>query len=251
MVVFKDYIIKRLPNYIIANDSYKDGSGKGFVYRFLEIFGEEIDDEIYDKIEGMANQLDPLTVDSNFIEYFAARMGDLPRFLDDDTDFRRVLTFILSIYKIKGTIKSYKSLLTTLGFTDVTVTEIPPSAVLYDSGIIYDDGAIYDDNCVPCSDYDLDITTGLPINGELYQKVLSLVALIEPINANLRTIEWNGTPTEDHLIEVYIDANGDLIYNNPNDPDLVLELVDGDLVISGPNSELYYLENGDLHFILT
>lgn len=251
MIIFKDYIVKRLPNYIIEQDSYKDGTGKGFVYRFLEIFGEEIDDELYIKIENLVNELDPLTVDIKFLEYYAARLGDIPRLIDNDADFRRFLTWLISVYRFKGTKASYVALLSSLGISAVAVNEEPIVGALYDTGLLYDDGVFYDDTCQSCSAYSLDLTTAVVITGALYQKVISFVELIEPINATLEEVLWNGNPVTDYLIEVYIDENGDLIYNNPNDPDLVLTLVNGDLIIDGPNSEYYYIaDNGDLHFIL-
>jgi hypothetical protein len=249
MVIFKDYIVKTLPDYIIVNDSYKDVNQKGFVVRFLEIFGTELDDEIYNKIDELSNQYNPLTANVEYLEYFAAEMGDLPKFLENDIDFARVLTFIISIYKIKGRIKSYKALLTCLGFSNVVLNEIVPVGAQYDNGLFYDDGVFYDDDCVTCSDYEIEITTAGAITGALYQTVISLVALIEPVNARLGAVIWNGSELEIILIEISIDENGDLVYNNDADPDLELTLVNGDLIVGGPNAERYYIENGDLYYV--
>jgi len=251
MLVFKNYLPTLLSEYIVQEDSYKDINGKGFIVRYLEIFGEELDDELYGKIEEFLVNLNPLTADVKFLDYFAVQLGDIERFIDDDYDYRRFLSYLVSIYKIKGTKKSYLALLRSLGL-ETTVTEIPSSAIAYDDPtVFYDDTeAFYDINCQPCSDYELVITGDGPITGDLYRKIIALVTLIEPINAKLITVIYNGVPVTGVFIEVIIDDNGDLIYTNDADPGLILTLVNGDLIIDGPNAALYYLENGDLYFVL-
>lgn len=251
MIVFKDYLTNLLPDYIRDQDSYKDVNNKGFIVRFLEIFGEELDDEFYSKIEGWLVNINPLTSDSSYLDYFAVMLGDIERVITSEHDYRRFLTYLMSIYKIKGTKKSYVSMLRSIGLETV-VNELIPDGNNYDDPLVaYDDSAIaYDVDNAPCSDYEL-VITGPPITGEIYRLINLLVDLIEPINARLTKITYNAVEITAGFIDVYIDEFGDLIYDNVNDPGLILTLVNGDLIIDGPMAALYYIDsNGDLYFIL-
>lgn len=254
MVIFKDYIRNLLPDYILINDSYKDVNGLGFVARFMQIFGEELDEFYYPKINNFEDNFSPLNVsDPRFLDYYAAGAGDIPRFLTDDQEFARLLTFLISIYQVKGTAKSYKAILTTLGFSNAEVIEPPQIDNSYDAQppLLYDDPEVfYDDGCKTCTDYDINITTVTPLTGDTFSKVRDLVSLVEPINAKLKNILWNGDIIEAVFIEVFIDSNGDLNYENANDPGLILTLDNGDLIIDGPNASKYFLDNnGDLYYI--
>jgi hypothetical protein len=80
---------------------------------------------------------------------------------------------------------------------------------------------------------------------------LDLVKLIEPINAKLTKITYNGSEVQQIFITVEINEEGDLEYNNDNDPDLVLSLDSfGNLIIDGPLADRYFIQDGDLYFIL-
>ena len=57
--MLKEYIKAELPDYILENDSYKDGSDKGFIERFLEIFGEELDDNTLTSLEAYDSTIGP------------------------------------------------------------------------------------------------------------------------------------------------------------------------------------------------
>ena len=253
--ILKDFIIGLLPPYIIDNDSYKDGNQQGFVERFMEIFGEELDDEYYDNIEGIIDLIDPFNTPADFLDYIAFTLGDLPNISTTDDHYRNILSFIISIYRIKGTIQSFKSILTAAKVYTTVLTEIAPVGITYDNGgtYYYDDGVtIYDDNCIPCSSYDLTLTGTDTLTAELYLKILNLIKLVEPINANLRNFTYNTELITEVLIAVWVDSNGDLQYNNDDDPGLILTLDEfGNLIISGPQADQYYISNGDLYYLST
>jgi hypothetical protein len=254
MIVFNDYLVKRLPDYIIERDSYKDINQKGFVQRYVGMLGLELDEEIYNKLEELPDQWDPRTVaNPEYINYFAVMLGDLPRLLDDEYNYSSILLYIVSIYRIKGTINSYKALLGALGHTTVTIAEIDNSSVIYDltpSPLLYDaPGVIYDDNCRSCSFYQILLTTSLPVTGVNYQSVIVAASLLEPLGAQLLSVSWNGDTVNGVYIEVYIDPDGNLFYDNAADPGLILTLVNGDLIISGPNAVKYYLDGGNLYYV--
>lgn len=251
--LFSEYFKSLLPNYMIAEDSYQDSNREGFIVRFLKIFGYEINQYYYDKITQLPEEWSPLTLThSSYLDYIAYALGDIPNFAKDEAGFRRLLTFITSIYKIKGRELSFKAILYPLGITVNTITNIALLAVNYDEpGIDYDETYNYDENCATCSEYDIDISSDLPLTSDLYLKILDLIKLVEPIGAKLRTLTYNTDPIEEVHITVEIDINGDLIYNNIDDPDLILTLTpDGDIIISGPNASKYYLNSdGDLIYL--
>ena len=82
----------------------------------------------------------------------------------------------------------------------------------------------------------------------LFEQIQLLVSLVEPINANINNLIFDGDIITAIFISVTIDSNGDLIYDNTADPDLILTLVNGELIISGPLSNRYFLQDGDLFF---
>lgn len=276
MVVFRNYIPGLLPNSVIDRDSYKDIDGKGFVERFLRAFGDELDNSHSAKLEGISKLYEPMAVlellgestfDSTFdftfggpdinipqyLDNFAIALGDIPRFLTNDQDFARFLTYLLAIWKIKGTAKSYKALLTILGHSNLSITETLPFEMIYDKvpPLLYDDPTVfYDLNCSTCSDYQIILTTTIPLTGANYKPFWELIYLVEPIGAVLSKVTWQGTPVIHTLIKITTDGTGALVYNNPNDPGLVLEYINGDLVITSAVADRYFISNGQLYFII-
>lgn len=251
MISLKDYLVNLLPNYIIDNDSYKDINGKGFVQRFLEIFGLELDEYYYNTIDTIVDQVNPkLTSKVDFLDYIALMLGDTPDLESTPSAYRNLLTFIVSIYKVKGTHNSYKWLLYVIGL-EATIEELPPETTQYDDDeVLYDNDEYYDVSCDTCSYYNLHLVGSGTLSAATYNKVLTIVDLLEPIHAKLGDITYNGDVVNFVVIEVEIDSNGDLVYNNDNDPTLVLTLVNGDLIISGDNADKYYLNSeGDLIYI--
>lgn len=252
MILLKDYIKEITPDYIRDEDSYKDGSGRGFVERYLEIFGLELDEFYYPLIENMEVQFDPLTMRAEYLDYIGYAIGDIPNITDSEDGWRRLLSYIVSIWKIKGTLRSFSAILYPLRITNVVITEIVPTVYRYDVGLTYDQaGIFYDKDCPQCSYYDISVSSILPLTADFYRKILDAIALVEPINFKPRNFEFNGDAIDVLHIEVWIDENGDLQYNNTNDPDLILTLTpEGNLLISGPNALRYFLDgNGDLYFI--
>ncbi len=252
--MIKEYVKEKLPSYIIDNDSYKDINGKGFVERYLEIFGGELDDEYIPELEQLIQQKNPQLTRSEFLDYIAGQLGDLPNISQDTAHYRNILSFIVSLWNIRGTKQSYISILYSLGLTGTTITEIPLVTVAYDDPAVSYDATetfAYDTSCQTCSEYYI-TTTGPTLTVDIYQRLLGLVELVEPINAKLKHVVYNGDTVTQVYISVEVDENGDLVYDNANDPSLVLTLdANGDLIISGPNASRYYIDsNGDLIYLL-
>lgn len=254
MIIFEQYIPDILPEYFRENDSYKDGSGKGFLIRFLEIFGQELDEQFYPNIEGVIDLHDVFNTPTAYLEYLGYLMGNLPDIIvNNEHDYRNLLSYIVSIYQIKGTIQSYKSMFFLLG-SDTTINELATTTKGYDDGTsLYDlAGILYDETCVPCSDYEIILTNGPLLTADIFLKIKEIVFLLEPINAILTRINYLGDDVTESMITVTILSNGDLEYNNDADPGLILTLDGaGNLIIDGPNADRYYIDdNGDLIYIL-
>lgn len=252
MILLKDYIRENvIPDYIIDNDSYKDGDGRGFVERYLSIFGMELDEFYYPLVDQLQVEFDPLTMQGKFLDYVGYQIGDIPNITHTEAGWRRLLSYIVSIWKIKGTLRSFRAILLPLQVIVTDIEEIVPLVWAYDMGLKYDTGVKYDLHCPQCSEYNLTVTSIFPLTAELYQRILGAIALVEPINFKLKGINYNGDAVDVLHIDVWVDEHGDLIYDNDADPTLILTLTpEGNLLISGPNAGRYFLDSeGDLYYI--
>lgn len=189
----KKFIQDRLPDYFRRNDTYIDANGDGLLIRYLAIFGEEIDEEIIPTIECYLNIIDAHNCDYQYLTHISDVLGNPPDIFGNEAIYRNLLSYICSVYKIKGTKKAYELFFSLLGF-DVELTEIPlqNSLVNYDDPVNYDEGSIYDgDTCTPCSMYDIVLyPTGMGsnynIDSSLIVRLREAIRFNEPINAKLR-----------------------------------------------------------------
>jgi hypothetical protein len=198
---FRDWIFNRFPYFYKAEDTYKDGAGEGLWERYCRNYGLELDEEIVPELEDYLDILEPLTTDSKFLNHIAYRLGNPPDIFNDESIYRRLLTIVFSIYKIRGTSRSYELLFALLGFSVTPIANFPED-LLYDDGHEYDEpdtfGEIlqYDQVCDNCVEYSLLISAiegcynpeseidfaSIFANMVLFQK---LACFIEPINAKL------------------------------------------------------------------
>lgn len=190
--VFQTFIQDRLPDYFRRNDTYVDNNGDGLLMRYLSIFGDEIDQEIIPTIECYLNIIDAQNCDAQYLTHISDVLGNPPDIFGDDDKYRNLLSYICSVYKIKGTKKAYELFFSLLGF-DIDLYEIPlnDSVLNYDSAGEYDTDMIYDQSkCSPCSFYDITFYPKDPSNyvftADLIAKLRAAIKFNEPINAKLR-----------------------------------------------------------------
>ena len=190
--VFSFFIQDRLPDYFRRNDTYVDSSGDGLLMRYLSIFGDEIDQEIIPTIECYLNIIDAQNCDAQYLTHISDVLGNPPDIFGDDDKYRNLLSYICSVYKIKGTKKAYELFFSLLGF-DIDLYEIPlnDNVLNYDSAGEYDTDMIYDQSkCSPCSFYDITFYPKDPNNytftADLIAKLRAAIKFNEPINAKLR-----------------------------------------------------------------
>ena len=190
--VFNRFITDKLPEYFRRNDTYKDKNNEGLLIRFLSIFGDEIDQEIMPTIECYLNIIDAQNCDPKYLTHLSDVLGNPPDIFGDDDIYRNLLSYICSVYKIKGTKTAYELFFSLLGFT-IDLVEIEPNKNIfnYDVNGMYDDGIIYDSNpCEGCSYYDITFYpkdyTNYTFTQDLIAKLRAAIKFNEPINAKLR-----------------------------------------------------------------
>jgi len=197
-MTFRDWFFNKLPAYFKQEDSYKDANGEGLLERYLRIYGLEIDEEIIPQIENYLDIIDPLICDEKFLNLIAYQLGNPPDFFGNTSLYRKFLSIIIQIYKIKGTRKSYIQLFALLGYT-VDLIMFYPTDSVYDNEEIYDDEplVLYDDVCGTCVPYfilfypeDTDCQNPqvyyIPeVGPDIWQLFRRVACFLEPINAKL------------------------------------------------------------------
>lgn len=145
-----------------------------------------------------------------------------PPYLQDDELYRKMLTYVLSLYKIKGTIPAYHAWANLLGLK-FQILELAEAEAYYDTGLRYDTPVIsigsvapltYDLNCSPCIEYVV-IVVGVKeseLSPEKIQLIKDVIAFNEPIDARLRLLLYS-TELED-TIPTCMEENIKLVFSN-------------------------------------
>jgi hypothetical protein len=214
MPYFDDWLFDKLPIYYHLNDSYKDANDKGLLKRYLENIGEDLDNNILPLIDNLLDVIDPTTQASTnykFINHLAYTVGSPPDiFLGDPAQaakYAKLVNHIVSIYKIKGTKKSFVSFFALLGYT-VSIIEWPlEKPTLYDNESQMDTLLQMDKGCQDCSEFSILNQavllssfcgdTGNPVlDPSLFQLIVDMAAFLQPINTKLRTVISGGVLCE-------------------------------------------------------
>lgn len=176
-----------------VKDTFKDGSGKGINERYQECIGEGYDDELQSLVDNLIdNTVVPQTMLSKLIPHMESMLGNPVVVSDAVATRRKVLQFAQKIYDYKSTIVSYKILFRLLGL-DYNGVEIiiHDSASGFDSPDTLDDPSRTFDGSKCCSEYSV-ILTGPPLTDEIEAAIFRIIAYLEPVNATLRTVFYNG-----------------------------------------------------------
>ena len=208
MVNFGTWLFNLFPYRFREEDTYKDGDGKGLLERYMQALGEELDEEVIPPISLIAELNDPELVSDKHLVHLADFLGNPPHTFGDDTKYRKLLKYLVKINQHKGTEEGYKLIFGVLG-VDVTITEVEPTSNIYDDTLEYDSGNIYDSNCPPCSKYSLAIEDpdgNCPEIGDaesdpvLYALLRKIIEYVEPINAMMTNLTYNGDVTGDRWV---------------------------------------------------
>ena len=200
MILFKTFLFDKLPTYFRRNDSYKDFSNRGLLERYLEIFGDELDEDIIPEIENVLDILDAQIAPSKFLTHLSDTLGNPPDLFINEPQYRNILTFIVDFYKIKGTKQGYEFFFGLFGFT-IVITELAYNEAYYDNNELYDTpntlgDYLYDNQCPTCSCYTIQFVNRKDANGNIFpigpndlDNINFAIAFTEPINAILCLLE--------------------------------------------------------------
>lgn len=192
-ITFRDWFFRQFPEQDQTNDSYKDANNEGVWQRYLRGYGMELDEEIVPFIDNFVNIIDAQIADAKFLPHIASTLGMPPSLGADPDLYRKVLAYALSIYKVKGTKKSFEIFFNLLGLGISIMEDIPQARISYDMDlIIYDEDNVYDTECDYCSGYRigyysiLDGDQGIPhtvVPQETLDKAAAVICFLQPINA--------------------------------------------------------------------
>lgn len=229
--IFRTELMKLLPHFYKERDTNKDTNGQGTLERYLESFGMEIDEELIPQIENFVDIIDPTGADSSFLSHIAYTLGRPPDFFDDEAEYRKLLLTVATIYKWRGTIKSYEAMFGLFGLS-IHITEHFPEDVFYDMGYTYDADYTWDQVCQSCVPYDIgywslgdDCTVPefTEVDSSILDAVAEIIAWLEPLDATLALMVKTLKVCEGADIAVTEAATGtlytpDVYYdNNPSD----------------------------------
>lgn len=197
---FQNFFFGQLPVYYKIKDTYKDANDRGLLERYLEIFGLELNEDIIPLVDDYLNIVDPLNLpDPKYLTTLGYTLGSPPDLLVGQPDsYAKLLAYIINIYKIKGTARSYELLFSLLGF-NVTIIELPPDVPLFmDEGNIMDDDLLMDILCPSCSEYEVIVSplltdptlscqapTYATVDNTILAQFIRIIEFLQPINAQL------------------------------------------------------------------
>ena len=189
-----DFLFKLLPYYFKNNDTYKDQFGRGFLEKYMDLFGDELDMNVIPYVECIMNINDPNITQEKFIDTISESLGSPQRVYLNEIKFRNLLKYIIPMYKIKGKLAYLENLFYLIGL-EIVITKIPQDGTFnyYDlDNSKYDSGGRYDLlRCLPCFYYDAEInpnSNGVLIdigNAEVLEKLRAIIEYNHPINSKL------------------------------------------------------------------
>lgn len=170
-----------------------DDSGKGINERYQESLGAGYDDELSDLIDNFIERnLVPQEMLSRLIPHMETMLGGIVVVSDTVAMRRKIIQFAQQIYNIKSTALSYEVLFKLLGFETVVIEEFGAISG-FDSDLTFDDeGRTFDGSDRNCSDYSVHLTGSISITQDILDAISRIIAFLEPINADLRMVTYNG-----------------------------------------------------------
>lgn len=239
-IIFNKYFLPVLN----IEDPNKDVQGKGTLQRYIETLAEDWDNTVVGVIEKFIdNMYVPATVKNKFIPYLEKQMGiDEP--IHPSLEIRRrVLSRITEINKRKGTESSYKLIFNALGFADAEVLDANVDYGFDSTVTLNNEVRTFDlGRCHKCQYYVLNLTGSLNIDSTMMEAINNAIDYVEPIYAKRLRLVYNEVDV--NLFDIFIQANGDLIYNSSDDGVVGFTLApNGDLTIYGSEAANYTLDN--------
>lgn len=219
---WKKWFYNKFPLYVRNNDTYIDNSGKGLFERFMGIFGEYIEDLEGDWENFLQKTRDLDECDDSLLPEIAWELGSPPNPLGDNIGLRRLLHYVVTLYKIKGTLECLQIILEILGYEVDIYVDYPDNSHwdfkdegnTMDNPLIWDDFN-WDDYCHTCVPYRILIWSSLDdqeegdyndINIEDLEGLLEIISWVEPIDASLDSITHNIGYCEEAILDLEEEA---------------------------------------------
>lgn len=186
----KDWFFKQFPGYYQATDPHKNGAGEGVLQRYLQVYGDELDEDYIPYLDDFLKIIDFVECDDKYLPLIGSILGYPPSIDGVSDSYRKILAYSIAIYKIKGTKKSYEILFNIFNFRISFVEEVPRKKITYDNSpiAIYDNDIthnIYDSDCDYCSGYWIKYNYlgvgNIPVG--LLDKLTNIICWLQPINA--------------------------------------------------------------------
>lgn len=240
-MIYKDKIFTLFPARDKYNDTNPDSERKGTLERLNETVGLSIDEEVKDTLESLIDNVVSIpTIESKFLAYFENDRGSSLNYYGDSVEFRRaVQKHILSFYKIKGTFKLLKILLSMIGI-EMTFSE-NFGIHGFDSSSTFDDvDRRFDGKCGRCPRYSLDLTGSEPtMTEEMFRALIAFLRFNMPLDVEIEECLYNGDVAVDYTVTITTLPDGSLSYSNPFDLSLKVVYEAGQPIIT---TELPYYE---------
>lgn len=203
----KKFFFDTLPLYFRVFDADKVG-GEGILERFIKALEYEAEDT-YTSIYNTPDLYSPADVPLAQLYYLGSIFGNPPTLFGLTSRYRKLLSYMPSLLKLKGTLLGLTNLFKLLGVTIVITDESEPRAQ-YDINQEYDTPSPalkYDTNCNRCFIISIDI---MDPDGNLsmlaspsvllLNELRNLVYFMVPINVYLKSVSYDGTPLGFYLL---------------------------------------------------
>jgi hypothetical protein len=251
-MLLEDRFFELYDTYTQQSDDGSVVNGRGLFERMHRMLGNDADTDILTPLTAIPGVLiNPYEALARFVPYLENSLGLTLLISDSIADRRKVVSFAIRLYQIKGTIRSYEVVFKLLGFDSVTITELFDNDTWDSPLTLDDDDRRFDNTCSPCSAYTLDLTGTFPLTDDLRRRVFVALRFVEPINARLRDITYNGNSFYFELL-TFENTEGRLFVNNDNAPNHGAYMdSQGNLYVTGPNAANYSIgPDGDIIYTI-
>lgn len=213
-----------LPQRFKEDDTYKDSGGRGILERFLNVLGSYFQYQVVPEIDHIIDIIDVNTTPAPYTTFLWEFLGSMPfssglydfsNINETDNpeewqhmleslpvaDYRSLLKYAISLYKIRGTLQFYPILMRYYSGINNVVVHDPNGSLenpvgdnlqpleyiaYYDDIYQYDDGTAFDEtfDCNDCTLVPIDIYYDFPVdlNGEIIDRILLILNRFRPVN---------------------------------------------------------------------
>jgi hypothetical protein len=227
-----------------ANDSYKNANDEGLVERYVQTFGNDIDQNIIPLLDNfLENNINPKGIIDNLLPYREQELGVNLVYDNTIAKRRQILQYWLRLVQIKATKRGYEACLRLMTFENLIIETVDV--------ITFFDNPIPAPGCNACYEYDVIVTaTRNIINLAIVDAFFNITDWNEPINCHLRNFVYNDTLVPKNLVFFYYKGVDDenLYVDIKRNPTFLAEFDtnldnEGKLLLEGDNQDYYEFDS--------